>query len=181
MANGEATLARLWSWTQRAREIDWDAAFAEALPRVYNFFRYRVGDGPVAEDLTSVTFEKAWRARERYRRDRAAIGTWLFAVARNVAVDHLRSLRPTVPLEEAEELPGGPTPEDLAVRRSDHERLGRLLARRPERERDLLALKYGAEFTNREIARMTDLSESNVGTILHRAVEALRAEWDQGA
>jgi RNA polymerase sigma-70 factor (ECF subfamily) len=180
MANGEETIARLWSWGQQARAIDWDAAFAEALPRVYNFFRYRVGDGPVAEDLTSLTFEKAWRARDQYRRDRAGLGTWLFAVARNVAVDHFRSLRPTVPLEEAEELPGGPTPEDLAVRRSDHERLGRLLARRPERERELLALKYGAEFTNREIARMTSLSESNVGTILHRAVEALRADWDQG-
>ena len=139
-----------------------------------------MGDGPLAEDLTSITFEKAWRARERYRRDRAALGTWLIAVARNVAVDHYRSLRPTVSLEEAEELPGGPTPEDLAVRRSDHEYLGRLLARRPERERELLALKYGAEFTNREIARLTGLSESNVGTILHRAVEALRADWDQG-
>jgi RNA polymerase sigma-70 factor (ECF subfamily) len=180
MANGEETIARLWSWGQQARAIDWDAAFVEALPRVYNFFRYRVGDGPVAEDLTSVTFEKAWRARGQYRQDRARLGTWLFAVARNVAVDHFRSLRPTVPLEEAEGLSGGPTPEDLAVRRSDHERLGRLLARRPERERELLALKYGAEFTNREIARMTSLSESNVGTILHRAVEALRADWDQG-
>jgi len=180
MANREDTLARPWSWTQQEREIDWDATFAEALPRVYNFFRYRVGDGPVAEDLTSVTFEKAWRARDRYRRDRAAFGTWLFAVARNVAVDHFRSLRPTVPLEEADELPGGPTPEDLAVRRSDHERLGRLLARRTERERELLSLKYGAEFTNREIARMTGLSESNVGTILHRGVEALRADWEQG-
>ena len=181
MANGEATLARLWSWTRQAGEVDWDAAFAEALPRVYNFFRYRVGDGPLAEDLTSVTFEKAWRAREQYRRDRAAFGTWLFAVARNVAVDHFRSHRATVPLEEAAELPGGPTPEDLAVRRSDHERLGRLLARRSEREREFLALKYGSEFTNREIARMTGLSESNVGTILHRAVEALRADWDKGA
>jgi RNA polymerase sigma-70 factor (ECF subfamily) len=181
MANGEATIARLWPWAQPAREIDWDAAFAEALPRVYNFFRYRVGDGPLAEDLTSVTFEKAWRARDRYRQDRAALGTWLFAVARNVAVDHFRSRRPTVSLEEAAEVPGGPTPEDLAVRRSDHERLGRRLVRRPERERELLALKYGAEFTNREIARMTGLSESNVGTILHRAVEALRADWDQGA
>ena len=181
MANGDATAVRLLTWVRGARETDWDALFVEALPRVYNFFRYRVGDGPLAEDLTSATFEKAWRAREQYRTDRAALGTWLFAVARNVAVDHFRSHRPTVSLDEAEELPGGPTPEDMAVRRSDHERLGRLLARRPERERELLALKYGAEFTNREIARMTGLSESNVGTILYRAVETLRAEWDQGA
>jgi RNA polymerase sigma-70 factor, ECF subfamily len=180
MANGDATVARLWLWAQRARATDWDAVFAEQLPRIYNFFRYRVGPGPVAEDLTSITFEKAWRARDRYRRDRAAFGTWLFSVARNVAVDHYRSTRTSVALDEAAEIAGGPTPEEIAERRSDEERLARLLAKRPERERELLALKYGSELTNREIARMTDLSESNVGTILHRAVQALRADWDEG-
>jgi RNA polymerase sigma-70 factor (ECF subfamily) len=181
MANGDLALGRLWSWAIPAREENWDALFAEQLPRVYNFFRYRVGDGPVAEDLTSITFEKAWRARQRYRRDLAAFGTWLLAVARNVAVDHFRQARRLVPLEEAAGLAGGPTPEELAERRSDVERLGRLLARRPDRERELLALKYGAELTNRDIARLTGLSETNVGTILHRAVQALRADWDEGA
>ncbi|MGE5176719.1 MAG: sigma-70 family RNA polymerase sigma factor [Hyphomicrobiales bacterium] len=181
MANGDATVARLWLWVQRARATDWDAVFGEQLPRVYNFFRYRVGPGPVAEDLTSLTFEKAWRARDRYRRDRAAFGTWIFAVARNVAVDHFRSERATAPLDEASEIAGGPTPEDFAERRSDEERLGRLLERRTDRERELLALKYGSEFSNRDIARLTGLSESNVGTILHRAVQALRADWNEGA
>lgn len=179
MANGNATVARLWTWARQTRATDWDACFAHELPRIYNFFRYRVGDGPLAEDLTSTTFEKAWRAREKYRRDQAAFSTWLFTVARNVAVDHFRSERPTSPIEEAEHLSGGPTPQDLAERRSDVEHLGRLLASRPDRERELLALKYGAEFNNREIARMTGLSESNVGTILHRAVEAMRADWDK--
>ena len=181
MANDDTTVGRIWLGAKEARVTEWDARFAEALPRVYNFFRYRVGDGPLAEDLASITFEKAWRARERYREDRAAFGTWLFTVARNVAVDHFRSARPTVSLEEVEHLPGGPTPEELAERRSDAERLGRLLARRTDRDRELLALKYGAECTNRDIARLTGLSESNVGTILHRAVEGLRADWDEGA
>lgn len=176
MANGDATVARLWLWVRKARATDWEARFVEELPRVYNFFRYRVGPGPVAEDLTSITFEKAWRSRDRYREDRAGFETWLFAVARNVATDHFRSTRAVVPLEEASELPGGATPEEIAERRSDEDRLGRLLSRRTERERELLALKYGAEFTNREIARVTGYSESNVGTILHRAVEALRAD-----
>lgn len=181
MANGNATAARLWLWAQKARATDWDATFAEQLPRIYNFFRYRVGAGPVAEDLTAATFEKAWRARDRYRRDRAAFGTWLIAVARNVAIDHFRSARASVPLEEAAGIPGGPNPEEIAERRSDEDRLGRLLARRTEREREILALKYGAEYTNRDIARVTGLSESNVGTILHRAVQALRTDWDEGA
>jgi RNA polymerase sigma-70 factor, ECF subfamily len=51
------------------------------------------------------------------------------------------------------------------------------MARLPERERELLALKFGAGATNRDIARVTGLSESNVGTILHRTVQALRSQW----
>ena len=72
---------------------------------------------------------------------------------------------------------GGEDPAALAVLRSDIERLARLLERLPERERELIALKYGADMTNRSIARLTGLSESNVGTILHRTIQVLRAEW----
>lgn len=52
-----------------AEEIDWEATYRENLPRVYNFFRYRLGDRALAEDLTAATFEKAWRGRSRFRRD----------------------------------------------------------------------------------------------------------------
>ena len=47
-------------------------------------------------------------------------------------------------------------------------------------ERELVSLKYGAGVTNRAIAQLTGLSESNVGTILHRTIDALRARWDEG-
>ena len=178
MANENVFASREWTWLVPAREQDWDAMYAEQLPRVYNYFRYRVGTGPVAEDLTSITFEKAWRARHRYRRDRGAFSTWLFTVARNVAVDYWRQRPPHVPLEHANDIPGGPTPEELAVHRSDVERLARLLDKVGERERELLSLKYGADLTNRAIARLTGLTESNVGTILHRTIQDLRAGWD---
>ena len=181
MTNDTLTLSRLWTWAIPAREEDWDALYAAEMPRVYNFFRYRVGEGAVAEDLTSLTFEKAWRARHRYRRDLAAFSTWIFAIARNVAVDHFRQQRPHVSLDEAGELPGGSNPEDLAERRSDAARLAHLLTLLPERERELLSLKYGAGMTNRAIARTTGLSESNVGTIVHRTVALLRAGWNPGA
>jgi RNA polymerase sigma-70 factor (ECF subfamily) len=71
----------------------------------------------------------------------------------------------------------GANPEDAAVLDSDARRLASLLLDLPERDRELLALKYGAGLTNRAIARATGLSESNVGTILHRAVQALRSRW----
>jgi len=180
---------RLLGWlgavAERA-EIDWDAAYREELPRVYNFFRYRFRNRPTAEDLTSVTFEKAWKARHRYRRERAAVSTWLLAIARNVAVDHLRRARPEIPLDEAEaeaEAEAGArheTPETAALRAGQHRRLWSLLAALPPREQELLSLKYGADATNRAIASLTGLSESNVGTILHRTVMALRASWHEG-
>jgi RNA polymerase sigma-70 factor (ECF subfamily) len=164
-----------------AEAIDWDAVYREELPRVYNFHRYRVFDRATAEDLTSITFEKAWRARRRYRKDRAGVSTWLLAIARNVAIDHYRRVksRPEVPLEN-EAVADAPTPESEADRQAELRRLGRLIAKRPRRERELIALKYGAGATNRAIARLTGLSESNVGTILHRTVVALRATWDEG-
>jgi RNA polymerase sigma-70 factor (ECF subfamily) len=181
MTEHTLAMSRIWSWVVPAREADWDALYELELPRIYNFFRYRVGDGPEAEDLTSITFEKAWRARDRYRRDLASFRTWLFAIARNVAIDHFRKRRDHAPLEEAEGLPGGETPEDTVIRRSEVAHLSHLLGLLPERERELLALKYGAGLTNRAIARMTGLSESNVGTIVHRTVALLRAGWNEGA
>jgi RNA polymerase sigma-70 factor (ECF subfamily) len=151
--------------------------YAEQLPRVYNFFRYRLGNDAVAEDLTSRTFEKAWAARARYRRDVAAFSTWLLSIARNVAVDHLRAHRAHLPIEAAEEVPARDTPHEQIARGSDLARLASLLERLPQREQELVALKYGAEATNRAIAELTGLSESNVGTILHRTVQALRRDW----
>jgi RNA polymerase sigma-70 factor (ECF subfamily) len=82
-----------------------------------------------------------------------------------------------VALEEAATVVAAGTPEDEAVRISDGERLAVLLQRLPERERELLAMKYGAGMTNRAIATATGLTESNVGTIVHRAVRTLRERW----
>jgi RNA polymerase sigma-70 factor (ECF subfamily) len=167
---------RLTGWV--AAEPDWEQVYAEQLPRVLNFFRYRLGDTADAEDLTARTFEKAWRARHGYRRDLAGFATWLLTIARNVAIDHLRARRPHEPLEVAAAVPSSDhTPEQQALQHSEAQRLAALLATLSPRERELIAMKYGADMSNRAIARATGLSESNVGTILHRAVEELRGRW----
>ena len=181
MAIGDTVFGRLWA-LDPAREADWDALYADQLPRVLNYFRYRLGSGPVAEDLTSLTFEKAWTARHRYRRDLAGFSTWLMAIARNVATDHYRRRRDHAPLEAAAHVAGGEEPHVATEAREEFAKLARLLAELPERDRELVSLKYGAGLTNRAIAKQVHLSETNVGSILHRAVQKLRAGWDsQGA
>jgi RNA polymerase sigma-70 factor (ECF subfamily) len=161
-----------------AEEIDWEATYKEYLPRVYNFFRYRLGDRTLAEDLTSLTFEKAWRERGRFRRDLSAFSTWLFTIARNVATDHFRRKGRNISLEAIRERADPISLEETVQRNHDFARLNALLSQFTVRERELVALKYGAGLNNREIARLTRLSESNVGVILHRVVERLRFEME---
>jgi len=160
-----------------AKDLDWDALYADQMPRVYNYFRFRLGRHTDIEDLTSRTFEKAWRARAAYRNDLAAFSTWLFRIAQNVGTDYLRSKRSHVPLEEVPEIAAVGTPQEVAEQDSDLEKLGRLTTQLTERERELIALRYGGDINNRLIAKLTGLSESNVGVILHRAVQTLKTQW----
>jgi RNA polymerase sigma-70 factor (ECF subfamily) len=159
-------------------EADFEEIYRLELPRIYNYFCYRVGDAIVAEDLASETFEKAWRNRWRYRRDLAAFSTWLFTIARRVVQDHYRNKRDDLPLEQVTELGARENPEDLIEHNADLAQLSVLLSRLGDREKELVALKYGAGLTNRAIARLSGISESNVGTILYRAVQTLRSEWE---
>lgn len=152
--------------------------YQKELPRIYNFFRFRVGNDQAAEDLTAEVFEKAWRNRGNYRRDLASFSTWLFVIARRVATDHFRKQRATLPLEEAEQVIDPQTPEAVSQQRAEFAQLSQVLARLAERERELVALKYGAGFTNRAIAQISGLSESNVSTILHRVTTQLRAQLE---
>ncbi len=75
---------------------------------------------------------------------------------------------------QVEQLPSSIDVEKILQEEQDKEFLQSLLLELPEREQDLIALKYGSGLTNRAIAKITRLSESNVGSILHRTVHNLR-------
>lgn len=158
--------------------INWEAVYWEQMPRIYNFFRYRCYDDALAEDLTAMTFERAWKHRESYRSDLSAFSTWLFTIARNLATDHFRKLRDVIPLETIINIGSGRPVEEHIQRDNEFARLSALLSQLSSKEQELIALKYGAEMTNRAIADVTGLSESNVGTTLHRIVQRLRHEWE---
>ena len=155
-----------------------EAIYEEFLPRIYNFFLYRFGDPALAEDLTAVTFEKAWKKRGKFRQELASLSTWLFTIARNTAVDAYRQNHRAVEDIESASLTDPITPAAESEKQYDLYRLNQLLCRLPARERELVAMKYGANLTNRAIAGLTGLSESNVGVILHRVVQALKKEWE---
>jgi RNA polymerase sigma-70 factor (ECF subfamily) len=158
--------------------IDWREVYDHLLPRVFHFFFYKIGDQFLAEELTAITFEQAWGNRNKYKRDLGAFQYWLFGIAQKVAVDHFRKRNNEVPLDSVNPLSSQKVEKEIESK-ADVERLTYVLKILSERERSLISLKYGAEMNNREIARQTGLSESNVGTILSRAVTKLRKEWEK--
>jgi RNA polymerase sigma factor (sigma-70 family) len=153
-----------------------DTAFARLYEdhvwRVYGFLAYRLGrDRETIEDLTQLTFERALRAWPRFDPQRSSVSTWLLAIAGNALIDHYR--RGARVFEELDELAlprvGGPeerfagSPELVAA-------LGRLA----EREREVLALRYGGDLTGPEIAELLGLSLANVQQINSRGLRRLR-------
>ena len=173
----------LWALHSQVEPIDWDAVYTAELPRVYNFFLYKVGNREAAQDLTAITFERAWKLRSRYRAAVAALPTWLFGIARNVLREYLRQHRLNgqrlEPIASREEVPSNFDVEKIVQQQQEKECLRKILLELADREQDLIALKYGAGLTNREIARITRLSESNVGSILHRTIQSIRTKWEK--
>jgi RNA polymerase sigma-70 factor (ECF subfamily) len=149
---------------------------------VYGFFAYRLESRAEAEDLTQATFERALRAWGRFDPARAGPRTWLIAIARNLLIDHYRGDRGrwSLPLGEPgardDELPAVAGPEERDVGLSPE--LAAAVATLGDRERELLALRFGGDLTGPEIAAELGLTLANVQQILSRALRKLRAQLE---
>ena len=178
------TKPRLGDMTRTAvGEQDFEVLYHEHVSRIYNFFRYRFGDGSLAEDLTSVTFEKAWKNRERYRRDLASFSTWLFTVARNLYTSWCRhrSVDATRVVDAPESWPPpapGESPFEAAARNETERRLERALARLPLADRELLLMIVIGGLSHSEAAGVIGLRPEVLRKRLQRARERLAAALD---
>jgi RNA polymerase sigma-70 factor (ECF subfamily) len=151
-----------------------EALYRDNRDAVYAYVAGLLADRAAAEDVTALAFERAYRKRGSYRPGRGSPRAWLFGIARNAALDELRRRRRVAPLI------GEPPDESIADPALDAEaavRRGALAAGLRElapREREIVALKFWGGLGNAEIARVLGVSESNAGTLLHRAVTKLR-------
>jgi RNA polymerase sigma factor (sigma-70 family) len=149
--------------------------YREYYPRVFAYVYGRIRDVRTAEDITSEVFEKVLSKAPTARNDQT-FAAWLFTVARNLLISYCRrqkgfSLGQLAPTE----LLGG-DPADGFLEQADLARLMLQLSRLPQREQDVLALKYDAELTHGEIAKVLGVSESNVRVLLWGALQKLREE-----
>jgi RNA polymerase sigma-70 factor, ECF subfamily len=148
--------------------------YERIFPRVYAYVASMLKDRAATEDVTSQAFERAFRRRRTYRPSRGSREAWIFGIARNAALDELRRRGRRAALEGEPEDLAAPAAEDLADLSLCRESVRAALAALEDRERELVSLKFMGGLSNSEIARVVGLSESNVGTKLHRTITKLR-------
>jgi len=157
------------------QQIAFDGLYEEYYARVLAYLRFRVGSTEVAEDLVSQVFERALTHLHNLHVSEA-VGAWLFRIARNCATDYFRRQHPAMSLNALVENyhPRDCSPEDALVAQEERLQLVALLERLPEREREVIGLKFVACLHNREIARVLNMPEGTVGSILYRTLARLR-------
>lgn len=106
------------------------------------------------------------------------LAAWLFTVCRRKALNVLRAEGRLSPLDEAPPaLAPEADPAAALVRSEEHGHLLALVSRLPERQREVVRLRYQEGFTYQEISDITEHTVSHVGVLLHNALQALRREW----
>jgi RNA polymerase sigma factor (sigma-70 family) len=148
---------------------------SELIRRVYAYVAYRIGDGADAEDVTSEVFERALRYRSSYDPSRGEPLSWLLGIARRCLGDAAARL-PTESLAQRE----APSLDDLEGDAVQRITVAAAVAGLDERSQDLVALRYGADLTARQIADVLGIKTNAVEVALHRALGRLRMELESG-
>ncbi len=139
------------------------------IKRVYAYVAYRVGDGADAEDITSATFERALRYKKSFDAAKGDPVAWMIGIARREIASHYAA-RP----DAGRVLPELAMPGDLASDSAERLDLRAAVADLDPRDRELIALRYGADLSARQIADLLELKTNAVEVALHRALRKLR-------
>lgn len=142
--------------------------------RVSRYIYFRVADGCDMEDLVSQVFLKAWENLERYRTGNSPFIAWLYTIARNLVIDHYRTKRNNLPLEEAQALPSDlEMPDEIAQTHFDLEAMRDALQSLSTDQQQALVLKYIAGLPNDSIAKIMNKQEGTVRGLQMRGLQTL--------
>jgi RNA polymerase sigma-70 factor (ECF subfamily) len=172
--DGES-LERLVAEAQGGDPEAFGRIFDEFHGAIYRYVVSRVGRPSDAEDLTQLVFVKALEALPRYEARGVPFGGWLFRLARNATIDHVRTNREHADLATVSGRPVEERgPEGLMLLRTDLDAVAGALQRLTPDQREVVALRFFAGLSPREIAELTGRNEGSIRGLQFRAIEAMR-------
>jgi RNA polymerase sigma-70 factor, ECF subfamily len=146
------------------------------IERVYRYLYFRTGSHPEAEDLTEQVFLKAWEAIGRYRWQGRPFLAWLYRLAHNTHIDHVRTHKPTTSLNNDDrpvELPSTSAQVELA-RTLDADLLARALGQLTPEQQQVIVMKFIEGLDNEHIAASMGKREGAIRALQMRALMSLR-------
>ena len=177
MTFDDGAIERLVGAAQQGDPEAFGALFDHFYGPVYRFVVARVGRPSDAEDLAQLVFVKALEALPRYEARGIPFGGWLFRLARNVVIDHIRARRDHSPLDViAERADLGDGPDELAQMRQEMDSVALALRRLTPEQREAIELRFFAGLSAREAAEAMGRQEGTVRGLQFRAIAALRRE-----
>lgn len=161
--------------------LDFTYIFETYYKRIYNYYYYRVQNQHIAENLASQLFEKVMMKLSSYETQKGHFEVWLFTIARNVLNDYFRSQKKYIwsslesVLEMISEEAG---PEQLIYQAEETKFLLEMIRILKEKERNIIAYKFGANLKNKEIAELLGIGEKNVSVTLYRTLKKLKLKLE---
>lgn len=172
------------SYKDTTKEDEFADIFELYYKRLYNYTYYRVNSQEMAEDLTSNIFEKIMTKINTYKNEKAKFEVWVFTIARNTINDHFRKQKKhkIISIDSILDLVSKDKgPEEIIINKEQNNKLLNALNILDHNERNIIAYKFGADLKNIEIAKILNISESNVGVKLHRIMKKLKNEMEKEA
>jgi RNA polymerase sigma-70 factor (ECF subfamily) len=143
---------------------------------LFNFYLKLTGDRGTSEDLVQEVFFRILKYRHSYRVD-TPFRAWMYQIARNARLDHLRKRRPETSWEP--EMSPAIEPTDTAQQSQEAVLLRRALMQISEDKREVLVLSRFQDMKYEEIAQLLGCEVNTVKTRVHRALQDLRQIYQQ--
>ena len=145
------------------------------IERVYAYVAYRIGHGADAEDVTGETFARAVRYRDSYDASKGAPITWLIGIAQRCVAESFSQPR------VAQQPPERAVPANMEADTLERLTLTSAIDQLGDRDRELIALRYGADMSTRQIAARMETNTNAIDVALHRARARLRELLEEGS
>lgn len=158
---------------------DFEKIYDEYFPKIYNYIFYRLMSREDTEELVSEVFLKVVGNLEQFDSEKAQFKTWIYRIAQNTLIDFYRTRKPEASLDD-ENVDWEPSVDFEAQLESitspKRRAIYQALTKLKERERMIIYYRFFEGYTNREIAKLLQMNESTVGTVLNRALKKLKTD-----
>ena len=149
--------------------------YEEYYDKIARYAYLRIGDRAEAEDLAGDVFLRALESLKSYKERGVPMGAWLFRIAHNLVVDHLRkkAKRKTIPIDDLQ-IESGINLAMVAEKKIEMERVTKAMEQLSQQQREVLGLRFFSGLTSGEAARVLNKSDGAIREMQRAAIEKLR-------